>query len=71
LCHCFAISFLTATSEQLGGEPPRRLFDAYMQIVGERNVRIVPDVAVSGANASSGLVHGLLGLLVRNQTAAK
>jgi hypothetical protein len=42
-----------------------------MQIVGERSLRIVPDEAVARANASSGLVDGLLGLLVRNQTAAK
>ncbi|PYM11295.1 MAG: band 7 protein [Verrucomicrobia bacterium] len=40
-----------------------------MQIVGERNVRIVPDVAVSGANGSTGLVDGLLGLLLRDQSA--
>src|SRR5207253_4228033 len=40
-----------------------------MQIVGERNVRIVPDVAVSGANGSTGLVDGLLGLLLREQSA--
>ena len=39
-----------------------------MQIVGERNVRIVPDVAVSGAGANSGLVDGLLGIMLRNQT---
>jgi uncharacterized membrane protein YqiK len=39
-----------------------------MQTVGDRNVRIVPDVAVSGANASTGLVDGLLGLMLRNQT---
>lgn len=39
-----------------------------MQIVGERNVRIVPDVAVSGAGANAGLVDGLLGLMLRNQT---
>ncbi|HZR19209.1 MAG TPA: flotillin family protein [Verrucomicrobiae bacterium] len=39
-----------------------------MQIVGERNVRIVPDVAVSGTNASPGLVDGLLGLMVRSQS---
>jgi uncharacterized membrane protein YqiK len=39
-----------------------------MQIVGERNVRIVPDVAVSGANANPGMVDGLLGLMLRNQT---
>jgi len=38
-----------------------------MQIVGERNVRIVPDVAVSGANANPGIVDGLLGLMLRNQ----
>ena len=39
-----------------------------MQIVGDRNVRIVPDVAVSGTNASPGLVDGLLGLMLRNQS---
>ena len=39
-----------------------------MQIVGERNVRIVPDVAVSGANANPGMVDGLLGLMLRSQT---
>jgi uncharacterized membrane protein YqiK len=40
-----------------------------MQIVGERNVRIVPDVAVSGATANPGLVDGLLGVMLRNQNA--
>jgi uncharacterized membrane protein YqiK len=39
-----------------------------MQIVGDRNVRIVPDVAVSGANANPGVVDGLLGLMLRNQS---
>ena len=39
-----------------------------MQIVGERNVRIVPDVAVSGASANPGMVDGLLGLMLRTQT---
>ena len=39
-----------------------------MQIVGERNVRIVPDVAVSGANANPGVVDGLLGLMLRSQS---
>jgi len=38
-----------------------------MQIVGERNVRIVPDVAVSGQSGSNGLVDGLLGLMLRSQ----
>ena len=40
-----------------------------MQIVGDRNVRIVPDVAVSGANANPGLVDGMLGLMLKQQTA--
>src|SRR5207247_2283985 len=39
-----------------------------MQIVGERNVRIVPDVAVSGANASTGLVDGLLGVMLHQRS---
>jgi len=39
-----------------------------MQIVGERNVRIVPDVNVSGANANPGMIDGMLGLMLRNQT---
>ena len=38
-----------------------------MQIVGDRNVRIVPDVAVSGTNGSTGLVDGLLGIMLRTQ----
>jgi uncharacterized membrane protein YqiK len=38
-----------------------------MQIVGERNVRIVPDVAVTGTNGSTGMVDGLLGLMLRKQ----
>ena len=40
-----------------------------MQIVGERNVRIVPDVAVSGTGGSTGLVDGLLSLMVPDQSA--
>ena len=39
-----------------------------MQIVGERNVRIVPDVAVNGVGGSAGLVEGLLGVMLRSQT---
>ncbi len=38
-----------------------------MQIVGERNVRIVPDVSVTGANGGNGLVDGLLGVMLRSQ----
>ncbi len=39
-----------------------------MQIVGDRNVRIVPDVAVNGAGAGQGLVEGLLGVMLKQQT---
>jgi uncharacterized membrane protein YqiK len=52
--------------EALGAQPYTMM--QLMQIVGERNVRIVPDVAVSGANANPGLVDGLLGLMVRSQS---
>jgi uncharacterized membrane protein YqiK len=38
-----------------------------MQIVGDRNVRIVPDVAVTGTSANPGIVDGLLGLMLRHQ----
>jgi uncharacterized membrane protein YqiK len=40
-----------------------------MQIIGERNVRIVPDVAVTGSNANAGMVDGLLGVLLKKETA--
>jgi len=40
-----------------------------MQIIGERNVRIVPDVSVTGATGSNGLVDGLLGIMLRGQNA--
>lgn len=40
-----------------------------MQVVGDRNVRVVPDVAVSGQNGSgTGLIDGLLGLMLREKT---
>jgi uncharacterized membrane protein YqiK len=52
--------------ESLGAQPYTVM--QLMQIVGDRNVRIVPDVAVSGTNASPGLVDGLLGLMLRNQS---
>ncbi|HXI53008.1 MAG TPA: hypothetical protein VNH84_15940, partial [Candidatus Saccharimonadales bacterium] len=42
-----------------------------MQIVGERNVRIVPDVAVTGANGTGGLVDGLLGVMLKQQQNGK
>jgi uncharacterized membrane protein YqiK len=38
-----------------------------MQVIGERSVRIVPDVAVSGNSGGSGLVDGLLGVMLWNQ----
>lgn len=39
-----------------------------MQIIGDRNVRVVPDVAVSGNGNGGGLVDGLLGMMLWNQT---
>lgn len=38
-----------------------------MQVIGDRNVRVVPDVAVSGNNGS-GLLDGMMGMLLWNQT---
>lgn len=38
-----------------------------MQVIGERQVRIVPDVAVSG-QTQTGLIDSLLGLMVRTET---
>jgi uncharacterized membrane protein YqiK len=42
-----------------------------MQTIGERGVRIVPDVAVNGAGANGGLVEGLLGTMLKDRAAAK
>ncbi len=40
-----------------------------MQIIGDRQVRLIPDVMVGGANGSGGgLVDGLLSLILWNQT---
>ena len=39
-----------------------------MQIIGDSHVRVVPDVAVSGSGSSGGLVDGLLGMMMWNQT---
>jgi uncharacterized membrane protein YqiK len=55
-----------AGAESLGA--PGYTVMQLMQIVGERSVRIVPDVAVTGANGNAGLVDGLLGLLLKQQT---
>ena len=41
-----------------------------MQTIGERGVRIVPDVAVNGAGAGGGLVEGLLGTMLKERTVA-
>jgi uncharacterized membrane protein YqiK len=38
-----------------------------MQIIGERNVRVVPDVSVTGAGASSGLVDALIGGMLKKR----
>jgi uncharacterized membrane protein YqiK len=38
-----------------------------MQIIGDRSVRVVPDVAVSSNGSGVGLVDGLLGMMIHNQ----
>jgi hypothetical protein len=37
-----------------------------MQTIGDRNVRVVPDVAVNGSDRG-GLLDGVLGMLLWNQ----
>jgi uncharacterized membrane protein YqiK len=39
-----------------------------MQIVGDKAVRVVPDVAVTGNGATEGLAEGLIALLLRRET---
>ena len=40
-----------------------------MQIIGDRNVRLIPDILVGGTNGSTnGLVDGLLSMILWNQT---
>ncbi|AKG23191.1 SPFH domain-containing protein [Calothrix sp. 336/3] len=40
-----------------------------MQIIGDRNVRLIPDVLVGANNGNNGLVDGLLSMILWNQTA--
>jgi uncharacterized membrane protein YqiK len=45
-----------------------------MQIVGDRNVRIIPDIIVggnNGGNSNNGLADGLLSMILLNQTNSK
>ncbi|MBE9210414.1 flotillin family protein [Nostoc sp. LEGE 06077] len=39
-----------------------------MQIIGDRNVRLIPEVLVSGNGNNNGLVDGLLSMILWNQT---
>jgi uncharacterized membrane protein YqiK len=39
-----------------------------MQIIGDRHVRLIPDVLVGGNNGSNGIVDGLLSMILWNQT---
>ena len=41
-----------------------------MQVIGERGVRIVPDVSVTGAAAGGGLIDALLGSTLRDRVGA-
>jgi uncharacterized membrane protein YqiK len=38
-----------------------------IQVVGDRSVRIVPDVAVSGANGAAGLAEGLMAMVLKKE----
>lgn len=38
-----------------------------MQVIGDRKVRVVPDVAVSGNTGGAGLLDGLMGMMLWNQ----
>ena len=40
-----------------------------MQIIGDRNVRLIPDVLVGANGGANGLVDGLLSMILWNQTA--
>lgn len=40
-----------------------------MQIIGDRNVRLIPDVLVGNNGSNNGLVDGLLSMILWNQTA--
>ncbi|MBD2678353.1 MULTISPECIES: SPFH domain-containing protein [Nostoc] len=42
-----------------------------MQIIGDRHVRLIPDVLVGSNGNNNGLVDGLLSLILWNQTASK
>ena len=52
--------------EALGGQAYTLM--QLMQTVGDKNVRIVPDVSVTGANAGGGLVDALIGGMPHKQT---
>jgi len=51
--------------QALGGQGYTAL--QMMQIVGDNQVRVVPDVAVSGSASGAGLVDGLMGMLLWDQ----
>ncbi|HEY9852811.1 MAG TPA: flotillin family protein [Leptolyngbyaceae cyanobacterium] len=42
-----------------------------MQIIGDRKVRLIPDILVNGSNGGNGLVDGLLTMLLWNQSGSK
>lgn len=42
-----------------------------MQIIGERNVRIIPEITVGGQDGNGGMVDGLLGMLLLEQLQKK
>ncbi len=40
-----------------------------MQIIGKRDMRVVPDVAISSAQGGNGLLDALMAMIVKNNAA--
>lgn len=51
--------------DALGAQPYTAL--QLMHVIGDRNVRVVPDVAVTGNSAGTGLVDAMMGMMLWNQ----
>ena len=49
------------------GEPAREIDGELIRIIGERGVRIVPDVSVSGSGGASGVMEALTSVLLHGE----
>jgi hypothetical protein len=60
---------MSVIKDQLHGKAREKMCQRQRwRVGGERNVRIVPDVAVNGASGNTKLVDGLLGVMLRSQS---